>query len=81
MTTVRKWGNSLGVRIPRDLAADVGLGEGQEVKLEKRDGALAVRPVKKKRPSVDTLIARITPENLNIDHEWIDAPPVGKEIL
>jgi predicted RNase H-like HicB family nuclease len=33
------------------------------------------------RIDVDAMIAGITPENLNIEREWIDAPSVGKEIV
>lgn len=32
-TRVQKWGNSLGVRIPRGLAEQIGLGAGTEVSL------------------------------------------------
>lgn len=31
---VAKWGNSLAVRIPKDVAAALGLAEGHEVELE-----------------------------------------------
>ena len=39
-TKVQKWGNSLGVRIPRGLAEEVGLGAGTEVSLTAKDGEL-----------------------------------------
>ena len=41
-TRVQKWGNSLGVRIPRGLAEEVGLGAGTEVSLSTKDGELVV---------------------------------------
>ena len=31
ITTVQKWGNSLGVRIPKPLAEDTRLHEGSQV--------------------------------------------------
>ena len=78
-TTIRKWGNSLGLRIPREIAEDVGLSEGKEVMLEKRDGELTVRPLKKKRKiTIDELVRRITPENLHKEIDW--GKPQGKEI-
>ena len=43
-TKVQKWGNSLGVRIPRGLAEEVGLGAGTEVSLSAKDGELVLRP-------------------------------------
>jgi antitoxin MazE len=43
-TKVQKWGNSLGVRIPRGLAEEVGLAAGTEVSLTAKDGELVLRP-------------------------------------
>jgi antitoxin component of MazEF toxin-antitoxin module len=37
-TKVQKWGDSLGVRIPRGLAEEVGLGAGAEDSLTAKDG-------------------------------------------
>jgi antitoxin MazE len=34
MMKVAKWGNSLAIRIPKDVAAALGLSEGDEVELE-----------------------------------------------
>jgi antitoxin MazE len=31
---VAKWGNSLAIRIPKDVASELGLAEGAEVELE-----------------------------------------------
>lgn len=59
-TTVRKWGNSLGVRIPRVLASQVRLAEGVDVDVRVRHGELVIVPVL----SLAELVARITPENL-----------------
>ena len=42
---VAKWGNSLAIRIPRALAEQAGLREGQAVSLAvDADGSLVVRP-------------------------------------
>ncbi|MGG3744960.1 AbrB/MazE/SpoVT family DNA-binding domain-containing protein [Paenibacillus chibensis] len=38
MFQVQKWGNSLGVRIPKSLAVKVGLEEGSEIELDVEDG-------------------------------------------
>ncbi len=32
------------------------------------------------KPSINDLIARMTPETLNRDDEWLNMPSVGKEI-
>jgi antitoxin MazE len=71
-TKVRKWGNSLGVRIPSVVAADAHLADGAEVEVMVRDGALVIVPVL----SLPDLVARITPENLP---ELVDDMPRGAE--
>ncbi|WP_233271549.1 AbrB/MazE/SpoVT family DNA-binding domain-containing protein [Paraburkholderia acidiphila] len=42
--TLKRWGNSLAVRIPASLASKLALAEGQEVEVEVEDGSLTVRP-------------------------------------
>ncbi len=59
-TRVRKWGNSLGVRIPSALAVDARLHEGAEVEVTIREGQLVIVPVL----SLAELVAGITPANL-----------------
>ena len=56
-TRVQKWGNSLGLRIPRGLAEEVGLGAGSEVSLSAKDGELVVKPSVPARLSLDDLLA------------------------
>lgn len=41
---IKKWGNSLGLRIPRDIARTMGLEEGSEVSLELNGNQLVIRP-------------------------------------
>ena len=78
-TKVQKWGNSLGVRIPRGLAEEVGLGAGTEVSLTAQDGELVLRPSVPSRLNLADLLAGITPENI---HDPIDSgDAVGAEAL
>jgi antitoxin MazE len=78
---VKKWGNSLAVRIPKPLAAEIGLSENAEVELSSDRGRLVVSPLKrtrKRKYSLKEMLRGITPENL---HGEIDfGPPVGKEV-
>lgn len=74
---IQKWGNSLALRIPKAVAELVGLSEGGEVELVVEDGAVVVKPVRKRRYSLDELVAGITAENR---HEEVDTGPgVGNE--
>jgi antitoxin MazE len=71
---VVKWGNSLGIRIPRSLAKQVNLQEGCPVDLQVTNGTLVIR-----RPSytLDSLLSQVTVENLYSEVETGDA--MGRE--
>jgi len=64
-TKVQKWGNSLGVRIPRGLAEEMGLGAGTEVSLTAKDGELVLKPSVPTRLRLPDLLAGITQENIH----------------
>jgi antitoxin MazE len=75
--TIRKWGNSLGLRIPKPLADDAGVAAGSKVEVSMRDGGILIRPVRSPRLRLDDLLEGVTPENL---HSEIDSgQPVGRE--
>lgn len=78
VATVAKWGNSLAVRIPQHLAKEMHLLEGAEIDLGVVDGALVIKPRRRKRYSLDELIEGITPENLHAEVD--DGRAVGREI-
>lgn len=73
---VRKWGNSLAIRIPKPLAADVRISEGSTVDLAVRNGELVVKT--KPHYELADLLAQITDENIH--EEWDTGEPVGREI-
>lgn len=66
-TTVIKWGNSLAVCIPQNLGKMIDLAEGSEVEIAVVDGNLVIKPVSRKRYSINDLIQGITPENLHAE--------------
>ena len=76
-TQIARWGNSLAVRLPRQIAEGAGLGEGTAVEVELVDGVVRVVP---SRPSYSLaeLLAGITPENIP---ESFDDRPQGRELL
>lgn len=71
---VSKWGNNLGIRIPRSIAQQIGLIEGTPVELQMEKDGLMIRP---KKYDLETLLAKITPENLHKEVET--GEPVGNE--
>jgi antitoxin MazE len=77
-TTVQKWGNSLGIRIPSQIAEKIAVSQGSEVDLiVAYDHSLIVMP-KKKKPTLEELLAQCQPENR---HDEIDFGVEGKELL
>jgi antitoxin MazE len=78
MQTISKWGNSLAVRIPAAAADSVGLGEGSEVDISVKAGALMVAPARNRRYDLKKLVAQITPRNRHKLADW--GKPVGKEV-
>jgi antitoxin MazE len=76
-TRVRKWGNSLGLRIPKAMAEAAGVGEGTAVFVTVVRGNLVVKAEEPRRADLDDLLRRVKPANL---HGEIDSGgPVGRE--
>jgi antitoxin MazE len=76
VTQIAKWGNSLGLRLPKTVASEAELGEGDTVTVSVRNGAIVIRP---SRPtySLEQLIAKITPRNRHDESDW--GAPIGHE--
>jgi antitoxin MazE len=75
-TQIARWGNSLGVRLPKAVAAEAQLAEGDTVEVSVKGGAIVLRPA---RPiySLDQLVAKITPRNRHREADW--GAPAGHE--
>jgi antitoxin MazE len=75
---VAKWGNSLAVRIPKSVAEQARLREGDSIVIEALEGHIEVRPAER-IPTLEELVAQITPKNRHKETEW--GPEVGKEVV
>lgn len=63
---VKKWGNSLGIRIPASVTRGLQLGDGSVMELSQRDDRIILVPKKKNREEeLVMLLGRITPENMH----------------
>jgi len=78
MAQVAKWGNSLAVRIPKDVAEQARLHEGDSIVIETLDGRVQLRPAER-IPTLEELVAQITKQNRHEETDW--GPDVGKEII
>ncbi len=77
-TRVQKWGNSLGLRIPKPLAEEVGLHHNSAVELSLQDGKLVISPLVKPSYSLDGLLSQVNEENLH--YEVDTGPATGGEV-
>jgi antitoxin MazE len=62
-TKVRKWGNSLGVRIPKAVAEEAAVGEGSAVDVSVSEGRIVVTPIAARRYTLATLLGGVTTDN------------------
>ncbi|MDR0313030.1 MAG: AbrB/MazE/SpoVT family DNA-binding domain-containing protein [Treponema sp.] len=73
---VKKWGNSLGIRIPNLIVRELSLEDGSPLDINNNGNEIIVRPVKKSR--LLEMLAKINEENIHSEVETTG--PVGKEI-
>lgn len=83
MSTViaQKWGNSLGIRIPKEAADRIGIEQGSEIELyvSGSENIITLKPKKtKKKYTLEELLSQITPENR---HKEIDFGIEGRELF
>lgn len=75
--TVRKWGNSLGVRIPKSVAQNAKVESGTEMHVSVEGGRIVLRPAAHV-PTLRQLLARIKPGSQPRLVDW--GKPVGNEV-
>jgi antitoxin MazE len=77
-TTAQKWGNSLAIRVPKSVAAQVGLKAQDALEIEVQDGNVVLKPHLRKVHRLEDLVKRITPKNVHGESDM--GIPVGREI-
>ena len=76
---VVKWGNSLGLRIPKVFATTLGIAPNSDVDVSISKGRLVVQPVPRPAYELSELLASVTKDNL---HDEVDfGAPAGRESL
>lgn len=79
--TVQKWGNSLGIRIPKEAADRIGIVQGAEIELyvAENEKIITLKPKRlQKKFTLEELLSQITPENR---HDEIDFGTEGRELI
>ncbi len=73
---IARWGNSLGIRIPKQIAEQVQLNEGDEIEISTDENRLILIPQKKKY-TLEELLDGMTDEHLHSEVDWGES--VGRE--
>ncbi len=76
-TKVQKWGNSLGLRIPKSLAEDAAVKEGTTVDVSLSNGTLTIRPLPETSYALKDLLSQVTNQNLHGEVSF--GQPEGQE--
>ena len=66
---IARWGNSLGLRVPKEIAAEVGLKAGARVEITAEDGRIIIavaRPVY----TLDELLVGMSPGEMHDAFDW-----------
>lgn len=79
---LRKWGNSVGLRIPAQILESLDLEENSQVTLEVRENRLIIEK-NNHLPNLDEILDSIPddfdyPEDIS---EFVDSQVVGEELL
>ena len=77
-TKIKKWGNSLAVRLPQSIAQKLALKAGSVVEMSEEKKTIVIQSAPKARKSLKELVAMIRPENLHKNVDW--GRPRGKEV-
>lgn len=78
LTTMQKWGNSLGLRIPKNITNQMGIEQGTELSMIiDNDGRLVIQKMKTKY-KLEDLLAKCNDQNRP---ETIDFGRQGRELL
>jgi antitoxin MazE len=77
VTKIQKWGNSLGLRIPKSFAKEVALKDGSAVDLSLEVDRLVIKPIRAAQFKLNELLSQITEDNKH--EEILTGDAVGKE--
>ncbi len=76
ITKLSKWGNSLGVRLPKAILDELRLKDGAEVKVT-NDGGRIIIESSDRDMTMTELLEGMTKEK--VMDQWQNTKPVGKE--
>jgi len=81
LARIQKWGNSQGIRIPKQLLSIASIKEGEEVEITAEYNKIIIRRVEKPamKYRIEELFAGYGPGTKQPEEDW--GTPYGKEEL
>lgn len=77
-TSIQKWGNSQGIRIPKVLLDTVKWSAGEQITIVADNGKLIIEKVKEKRKNIKEIFADYKADYTPTEIDW--GKPEGEEI-
>jgi antitoxin MazE len=80
ITRVQKWGNSQGLRFPKDILEKASISIGEDVEINVKNGEITVTPARRVRGRhrLKDLVAHMPRTYVVREEQW--GGPQGKEI-
>lgn len=76
LVKIKKWGNSQGLRIPKSIIEDLGITEGEELEIFKKENKIIIEK-KEKEITMKKLFKNYKDINREKELDW--GKPQGKE--
>lgn len=80
--TIGRWGRNLALRVPNDIATEIGLHEGDRVEIETEAGVITIRRAEPRYTLDDLFAGRPEAEWRALyagAYDW--GPDVGREVI
>lgn len=76
-TKIQKWGNSLGVRLPKSITEQKELKAGLAVSVLIQNNQIVIEPIVEEM-SLDSMMTSVTSKNLHKETDWTES--LGNEV-
>jgi antitoxin MazE len=76
--TLHRWGNSVGLRVPKPMLEQLGLAEGSEVDVKVEGHRLVIERHSPARLTLQDVLRGFTPDHQPGEVDW--GSPAGKEV-
>ncbi|MGO4439360.1 AbrB/MazE/SpoVT family DNA-binding domain-containing protein [Rhizobium sp. RAF56] len=83
VSTLRTVGGSVMMTIPKPVLETLGLSANTKLDVSVEDGRLIAVPRARPKYTLEELLAQCDPDAplSDEDREWLDSPPVGREVI